>query len=645
MTPTPRLDSIDDTLADGPLQLADLIRGGLAANDRIKYYLTLLQAVAAHAGRPFAAVPDLRAARAAAGVTDAALDEAVALSQSLSDTLLVFPGAERVRAALFADMRRMLEPLRAAPPEYPGHTRLDSYVRRLEACAAEAPVWQEDQVDVRAIEALTRVGDETFHRLVMDVHKELNALLASVAVESIDGARVLGVAPQDRPLIAAFMKGLNATAGLKFDHPGLGTTAARSRDALSIQNDLGTTDGHVIVIRVAGLTAGLTYADVHRKRLLFLQETLSPYGVEWREGPLSRTDELETIVGDFAAPGQAELEQFLTFVASRLVFLIDWNRARKQLGRFVSRREAVRVLKWAADNQFGHRAFLQAGGAQLISSVFDRIAPNRTRYGLRLDELIGADAATAFLESVLRIATTALNQGRSVRLIADQVEVELARHLATPAEQLIEVVAEHAMLISALIERLQQTLGSEQGLAIGKAAQTAALAARWEERADAAIAGFSRTLARSAADAALQELLDRAQPVAGALEECAFVLTLASADVPPAGIASLRSIAELVGTGARDYVRALEHAKALRAAGPAAVDEVLIAVDRITALEHAVDAAERSARAVFLDGSASSRDLHVLTGAARCLEDAADGLARCATAIRDHALGLGGGHL
>ena len=58
--------------------------------------------------------------------------------------------------------------------------------------------------------------------------------------------------PGDDALVRAFMAGLNRTAPLKFNHPGLGTTATRAGDRLILQNDIGTTDAHVIVVHVEG---------------------------------------------------------------------------------------------------------------------------------------------------------------------------------------------------------------------------------------------------------------------------------------------------------------------------------------------------------------------------------------------------------
>jgi hypothetical protein len=57
------------------------------------------------------------------------------------------------------------------------------------------------------------------------------------------------------------MTGLHRTEALKFDHPGLATTAVRGGETLLIQNDIGETDAHVLVVHVTGLTVTLTYSD------------------------------------------------------------------------------------------------------------------------------------------------------------------------------------------------------------------------------------------------------------------------------------------------------------------------------------------------------------------------------------------------
>jgi hypothetical protein len=84
------------------------------------------------------------------------------------------------------------------------------------------------------------------------------------------------------------MRGVNRTARLKFDHPGLGATATRSGERLVLQNDIGTTDAHVLVIHVEGLAAAVTYTDVHLQRLIFFQSLFDRFAVEWERYALSQ---------------------------------------------------------------------------------------------------------------------------------------------------------------------------------------------------------------------------------------------------------------------------------------------------------------------------------------------------------------------
>ncbi|MBK9608956.1 MAG: hypothetical protein IPO58_21925 [Betaproteobacteria bacterium] len=68
------------TLGEPGLLLPVLLNDGLAANDRAKYYFTLLQAAATHARHPEAQVSSLRRERLASGVDDETCDQVVAAS-------------------------------------------------------------------------------------------------------------------------------------------------------------------------------------------------------------------------------------------------------------------------------------------------------------------------------------------------------------------------------------------------------------------------------------------------------------------------------------------------------------------------------------------------------------------------------------
>jgi uncharacterized protein Yka (UPF0111/DUF47 family) len=634
------LDVIE-RIGDTGLVLPALITAGLAANDRIKFLLTLLQTAAAQAHQPADPAPNLREARDACGIADTTLDDVVGRSRMDGETVALIPGSARIRAMLFDDLRHMLAPIRAiAERDRAWRERGDRYASRLDAAEA-ATRWDGDGVPRQTIDALTAPGDDahdTVHRLVMQLHRELNGMLAEVAAESVDGASASGLTEADRPLVVAFMKGVSATAPLKFDHPGLATTAARDGRRLSIQNDLGTTDGHIVVVQIEGLTATVIYSDVHAKRADFMRQLLDRFAIQWQTAGPGAGPGYTMITGRFVASDATALEPFLTALGSRLVFLIDWNRARKLLGRLVRKADAIAILRWAADENVGHCGFLQAGDLRLVFTAFERIAPSRTRYGARLDEVLGADGAIAFLESVLRIAAVGLRARHSVRLIQDEIEAELAACLTTSERGLLETVSDHAMLLSALAERLRAMPGRRDRL-LADAARTAAFAKEWETRADDMVRNASRAVDPTERAHVLRRLLTEADEAIDALEEAAFFITLVPDDTPAGAAAPVAGLAELVADSVKEYVRAVAYAVEFcrfRARGD--LDHVLLAADHVAELEHACDAAERSARATLVVACDDHRQLHVLAEIVRAFEQAADAVARAGGIVRDYVL-------
>jgi hypothetical protein len=246
----------------------------------------------------------------------------------------------------------------------------------------------------------------------MDLHKELNGLHQQIASESIDGASVYGVEEKDRPLIAAFMAGVNRTKALKFDHPGLGTTATRSGGKLVIQNDIGTTDAHVLVVHVEPPKVTLTHTDVHLQRLLFFQSMFSRYAVQWEDTRSKRAGRLQDelyhlCVGTYIVRNDPELEEYLRFLGSRLVFLIDWNRARKCLRKLVPKRICLEVLRWAAEENCGHRGLLQLGGDLLILDAMQVAGKVSLPVGGQLADILGLERVAIFLSSPSRRRRTA----------------------------------------------------------------------------------------------------------------------------------------------------------------------------------------------------------------------------------------------
>ena len=635
--------AIIEQIGERGLLLPELIARALAANDRVKYYLALLEAAQARAQAPQQPASNLRVQREATGLADSSLDHVVEASVDRGNHTTYIPGACVIIDRLFEEQRRMLSALEAAAPARPELAeRVVLYRRRLDELNVAVPCCPDDMVTdatISGLASVSRNGHDTVHQLIIDLYGELGALQASVSPENVDGARAYGLTEPDRALVRAFIAGVRQTSALKFDHPGLGTTAAREGDWLSIQNDLGSTEAHVVVIHVSELTVSITYTDVHRSRVRFFQDLLQPYHVTWASMPARPGSAYEMSQGEYAAETRDRLAAFLAFIGSRLVFLIDWNRARKRLARLVSKSEAVGLLKWAADNNVGHRAFLQAGDIRLVETAFERAVPQQTRLGVRLDELLGRQAARLFLMSALRTASAGLSAGQSTRLIEDKVEAELLRYLETPERHVLAGVAEHATMIAALAERMRQEFTRRRSHDGGDQPRTPELAHTWTVRADEMLRQESRYLESSGGGHQLRPLLAEAGGAAGALEETAFMLPLIPGTIDPKTLSLLEGLADQVGATAREYVRCLEEGQDLsRSSDRRDIDAFLITIDRLAALGRQTNASRRAITERILRGAGDYQQLYVLTAMADGFERAATMLARCGSIVRDEVL-------
>jgi hypothetical protein len=637
-----------EQIGERSLLLPELINQGLAAHDRLKYYLTLLQTAYAYAASPVGQVPDLRHEREAAGVSDEALDTVVGNSRMLSPTVVHIPGASAILGRIFTDVRQMLEPIAtAAAMQGELAERSAIYTRRLTEQAARAPAATDDQITSHVIETLTRLtsnGHDTIHQIVMDLHWELNRLQGSVCVELVDGAHVYGLRDVDRKLVRAFMRGIHETASLKFDHPGLETSATRDGDHLAIQNDLGVTDAHVVVIHVKELKATIIYTDAHRLRARFIRELLEPYRVAWTE--TTNGFGFQMCTGSYDAEDQDALEHFLTAVGSRLVFLIDWNRARKRLSRFVRRSDAIELLKWAAANNIGHEAFLKTGDIKLIHTALARATSTHVQYGARLDEILGRDGAKCFLMSVLQIASTGLGRRSSPRLIDDEIEAELLMYLQRSDRTLLGAMAEHALVLASMVERIHKVIGRlRERHPPADMARTATLMRNSKSDADMILERARRTIDSVADGWHLRRLLSEGDRAVKVLDEAAFTLTLVPDGIDPSVAALLDQLADLASRAAREYVRCLEDARDLsRTTGRAELERFLVAVDRLAMIEDSCDEAERAVRERMFHGTATDfRQVYVVSELTRQLDRATDSLVHSGLLVRDYVLSVSPG--
>lgn len=603
------------------------VRAALAANDRLKLYLSVLQAAEAHATGGEPRTVDLSHEFAAAGVKAPWLLELPA-NAFRDGPRLHIPDLPRLRTSIVEDLRTLSRPVA-------GEASLDA---RTDHWCAWLDQLEPDSLSADDIQALTsgkRGKDDSLHLLVMDLHKAINRLAADLSSETIDGAHVWQIDDADRARIAAFMRGLNRTRALKLQHPGLDTAATRDGDRLLLQNDIGTNDAHVLVIQVQGDVVTLTYSDLHRRRFAFFQSLLSEVGAIWSE-PQARTSAglnfgATYYVGTarFQCGDEDALAQTLEGIGERIVFLIDWNRARKRLEQLVGKADAVAILTEAARRRIGHMAWLEAGGETLVFGAMQALGADYFRIGDRLDVVMGNEKASAFLLDVMAQALAAVQQRQPQALVADDTRLLLAGYLRRHDE--FDLLAEHAAYCHAMAEGLRDGLAHNHERDRKAARRFAERAKEWERSADQLVMD-----ARVRAEArprweAFAELVETADDVADALEEAAFLLSLIAADHHQGWRGevhqAMQLLADTVLGAAQDHVRALEVARTLGEDSSAEDhEEFVAALWRVLNAERQCDVLLRDVRRALAEHVSDAATLSLSTDFAQALESASDWL-------------------
>ncbi len=171
-------------------------------------------------------------------------------------------------------------------------------------------------------------------------------------------------------------------------------------------------------------------------------------------------------------------------------------------------------------------------------------------------------------------------------------------------------------------------------------------AARFEHEADRLVSDVRDAVRKRPDYAAFAPLMHAADDAADELEEAVFLLAQFGDDRPQEPILEkLQALAALVVETAQEWVKALldaAHAEDRSAAEDA--DDFLVAIDRVLALEHAADDAERALTATSVRHATDFRQLHLCSSLGNKLEEAADALKRASLTLRDRVLGevLGG---
>jgi uncharacterized protein Yka (UPF0111/DUF47 family) len=632
---------IIERLGAADLLLPSLVAAGLAANDRVKVHLTALQAAADHARNPRAAAPDLTAECRAAGLDPEQVRQLVVGAKMSGDGRIAAPHLAGLGRDILTETGAMLHAVDAGSPAEGRRA-----AGRFAGMKAQERLSSLSDIGLRDISELTAIPDgdgDSLHRLIMDLHKALNRL-ASGAEETVAGAHAFGLHAEDRPAVEAFMRGLQSTAHLKFDHPGLATTAVRAGRRLTIQNDIGVTDAHVIVISVEENAVIITHTDVHRARARFFMRMLDGFPVRWSGLEPKQAEgfgdggAFDLVSGRYEAKTNERRDAFLEAIGSSLVFLIDWNKARKVLRTFVARDEAVRILDWAARNRVGHRAFLELGGSELIIGAVRNAAPARIGFGERFEAVLGPSVAIDFLKGALRISTEGLLEGRSVRLVRDRIEADLVRCLKRVDSALLAIVVRQAGLAREIAAAVAHHVGGLHSGAGGESAALAAKARRIEEKADRVARDARTEIARLDAGRTIAELVNGIEDVVDELEQAAFIASLLPAKTSASILHALSELCAVVLKGTESAASGVDAAGEVPEGRRADSEDALAAIDRLTDVEHEADEAERSVTAQVLhDGLDFASSIAALE-LARALERSTDRMAGFGHLLRAHVL-------
>ncbi|MBI4585106.1 MAG: hypothetical protein HY717_13930 [Planctomycetes bacterium] len=515
------------------LLLMEKVRRSLQANERVKYLLTLLQLAKVQAEEPAPNPDDLSVERKRAGIEDPDLDQAIPHTILKGIGLLEIPGGDRILAMALGETFRMCDPLILArrhegqalkerlknlvsicrpyldgnhprweplaeeaglekerPPEGEGAASRESPAEGPQGAGGSGPLVLPLELVGRFTSA-DRAREDSLHLVVMDAHKALNSLIAELSgqQEKIGGADALGLTPEDRRLVEAFTEGVNSTFHLKGGHQGLSTTAVRLGTKLMIQNDIGETDAHVVLLEIEDGKLELTYTDVHDKRVQFFIDMLSDLPIRWKKTESRYSSELAEsnfilLRGLLNFSEAAEAATALRAIGSMLVFLIDWNKARKRVRTFLRGSDAADALLWAARERIGFMAFLNYGDEELIYEVLEALPRGTVRRGEPLSSILGKEGSIEFIKEALRISRETCDRQESRILLVDRLRCQLLMRAQKRTGRADDLLLEMASLGVEAGLTLRDALRALSRPNLGLITRSCERIQKWEERAD-----------------------------------------------------------------------------------------------------------------------------------------------------------------
>ncbi|MEI6292701.1 MAG: hypothetical protein WCP36_03400 [Methanomicrobiales archaeon] len=632
-------------LGESGLLLPEMVNSGLTANDQVKYFFTLLQTAQTHADHPNLEYTNLSREREAAGIESGIFDHVVSGAKRTGPATYLVPEL----VAILGEVRRCFHVMQL-PITRNEPAEAEDYMARMNKLLDELPEPDENTISGRAIADITRgdpSGPDSLHVLLMDMHKSLNNLQKLISTENIAGAMTYNLPEEDKCFIRAFMSGVNRTAPLKFDHPGLGTTATRSNGRIVIQNDIGLTDAHILVIHVEQTHVSIKYTDIHMPRLQFFQGLFESWNMVWddtrsRKGDASFEKRLFHLsTGSFLAKDEEEQRNFLEFLGSRIVFLIDWNRARKRLRSFLPNKDSVAVIRWAAEHEVGHVGFLQLGGEQLIYDGLEMAARIPLRYGEPLYQILGRERTLEYFQWVFNAAAKGLLANHSRLLIQDEIKAELLRYFHSAHENLMEICEQHATLTVEVAMAVRDALLHIQRKENGQFTERTARRAKvWESEADNLVSKVRSLSLRFEAARQYTDLINVADDALDFLEEASFFTTLVPRSTHSEKmLMDLVRLGEIALKGSQEYLKAVIASQYMhKGYSREEMQDFIRAIDGVISMEREADEALRNAEKVILAETTDYKELRVFFEIARIIESSTNSLMKAAFVLRNNIL-------
>jgi hypothetical protein len=613
--------------------LPSLVRDGIVANDKVKYLFTLLQCAKIKVYSRKDILSDMFEGTDNIIIAGSRYNDILENCCLVSEDVLYIQELDKILKEINECILKMIKPLELIEQT----EKFKEYNNRLTTMANILLTNYNNSINVETIDSIIsaeRNRKDTPHLLVMDLHKELNNLLSLIALESIDGANVFNINEENIFIVKAFMKGINKTAKLKFDHPGLGTTATQIGNKVIIQNDIGETDAHVIVISIENNTVNITYTDVHFNRLVFFQSMLDRFAINWNSATTKEDNKFESSIyyltsGTYTAPHREELEAFLEFLGSKIVFMIDWNRARKKIQRFISKKKAIELLKWSASNEVGHMAFLALGGEKIIYEALSTLSTSPNIIKGKLDEILGDEKAFEALKAVFSIACDGLLKRKSQAIIYDEIKAELSKYLKGTEELLVDYISEIACYILDLASMIRDSLllvNSPQFMDVIN--KNSEIAKYLERDADNIVIKVRKLVEKNQSFAFFAELIIQIDDVADYLEEAGFHLTLLRDQyLSLEAFPYLQELSEKIVLASMELIKIIEIIRDVKYKNLTEdISDFLESIQFIRTVEQTTDMLDRKIKKILIDKCSSFKEYVPVSEVSYRLEKSGDAL-------------------